>query len=195
MILHSRFYKNFLTGTLAASGQLSFTGPNPMTDTPAKMQKGQYVQKTYTLYNRPFADYDGTLDYDGDIVMKRFRVTSNVPGAFYATNFTTLGFGWCWDDQDTFGSPYNQNYYHWTENILKIGEWCDVNVTLPRNDAALKDFGHASYRHPYIGAWIPTSKFWYAGVPAEYIGQTGIITLELEVAMTKDPSSWYGSRE
>jgi hypothetical protein len=205
VILHSRFYANLISDTFAgANGGFSIPAMPPAPDTvPKFFQKGQYVQtgERFNERNNPgsqnFDNVANVLDYNGDIVLKRVRINSNLPGAFFYNTFKYLGLGWFHNDQlNELPPTFDKNYCHWTDlQFVNMGEWYDINVVLPRNDTLLSNYGHRLYEHFRIGAWHEAAEFHYAGVPTSAQGQKAMVYLELETALTIDPYTWKGDRK
>lgn len=200
MIMSSRFYLPLVLGqSYAASGTISHASNLPAGGSRSvPLTKGQVVESGDWYSQRAnagaqnFDNRSGVISYDGDIVLKRFRLYANLPGAFYSSSFNTLGLCWSHDQQNNT-LDWTQNLCHWTTiPVINVGEWVDINVVLPRSNALLKNFGDNLYSHSRIGAWFSAGTYYYANVPTAMQGQGIYFGLELETALTVEPRTWEG---
>lgn len=180
-----------------ASSKVSYTQPAPATGPLTLSQAvfaGNDVFSPYWPY--PLVDFNG---YGDSIFVKRWRFTSNLPGAFYFYRFDTLStyLSFLWST-NTPGFDWAtmalqlQRLYTVPYGSVQFGEWQDINMFLPKSPELEGIAVGPAYGYQ-LGAFLPSCTFWYQNVPADIIGEAVKVRLELEIACSVKRWPWEGA--
>ena len=189
-IISTRMGLELAVDTFASSGSLSHVQP---VGHPEKMIRSVFPGPGGYPSSPFFGEAVGAFDYDTSIFLKRIRFWSNLPGAFYSQEFTGNSFislGWYRENQTE--SPDTNVRIFLSNPEIAFGEWVDVNMALPRNDTVILTDTDAIGREPMLGAYIPSSTFYYAGVPTDFQGKTAKVFFQAEIACGLDKLNWLG---